>query len=133
MALRDSGVQPSQIDLINGHLTATAKDVDEVQNWVTALGLPKANFPWIQATKSLVGHCLSASGAIESIATVIQLDQGKIHPSVNCEDLHPEIAGLIGKNRIPTQTVNQEIQVAIKASFGFGDVNSCIIFKKYKP
>ncbi len=55
-----------------------------------------------------------------------------IFPSINCEDLNPEILDLIAKNKIPQQILYKNIDILAKASFGFGDVNACIIFKKYK-
>ena len=132
-ALKEAAITPQEIDLINGHLTATAKDAVEIQNWVTALDLNRNDFPLIQGTKSLVGHCFSASGAIESVATVLQIKEATVHPSINSEDLHADIVSLIGTNKVPQQAVQKDIQVAVKASFGFGDVNACVVFKKYKP
>ncbi len=130
-AIANANIKASQIDLINGHLTATQKDVVEVANWSAALNLAPADFPLIQATKSLIGHCFSASGAIESVATVIQLNEGKIHPSINCNDTQQGILDLVGANSIPQECMTKNIDVAVKASFGFGDVNACVVFKKY--
>lgn len=79
----------------------------------------------------MIGHCLSAAGSIECVASVLQLQQGFIFPSINCEDLNPEIAQLVNKNKLTNQIINQNIDILAKASFGFGDVNACIIFKKY--
>lgn len=128
-ALLDAGIESHEIDYINGHLTATMADPLEIANWAQALELPKENFPFINSTKSLIGHALGASGAIECIATVLQLTSGFIHGSANCEDVHPDIAPF-GKS-IVHETMNRELKIAAKASFGFGDVNSCIIFKKW--
>lgn len=74
---------------------------------------------------------MSASGSIESVASVLQIKDDFIFPSINCEDLHPEIEALIGKERIPQKILQQPVNIVAKASFGFGDVNGCIIFKKY--
>ncbi|ACU03853.1 beta-ketoacyl-[acyl-carrier-protein] synthase family protein [Pedobacter heparinus] len=131
-ALENSGVKASQVDTINGHLTATAKDALEVQNWTIALNRKGADFPYINSLKAMTGHCLSASGSIECVASVLQLQQGFIFPAINCEDLDPEIALLVDKNRIPQQILYKNINILAKASFGFGDVNACIIFKKYE-
>ncbi|MBB5436625.1 3-oxoacyl-(acyl-carrier-protein) synthase [Pedobacter sp. AK017] len=131
-ALKNSGVKASQVDTINGHLTATAKDALEVQNWTIALNRKGADFPYINSLKAMTGHCLSASGSIECVASVLQLQQGFIFPAINCEDLDPEIALLVDKNRIPQQILYKNINILAKASFGFGDVNACIIFKKYE-
>jgi 3-oxoacyl-(acyl-carrier-protein) synthase len=79
----------------------------------------------------MVGHCLAAAGSIEAVASVLQLKEQFIFPNINCEDMHPEILDLISKEKIVKQLVNTNINIAIKASFGFGDVNGCIIFKKY--
>lgn len=131
MAIQNSGIKASEIDAINGHLTATAKDALEIQNWSSALNRKGLDFPYINSLKAMVGHCLSASGSIECVASILQLQQGFIFPSINCEDLNPEIAQLIDKNRVPQQILYKNIDILAKASFGFGDVNACIIFKKY--
>ena len=75
---------------------------------------------------------MGAAGAIESVAGVLGLYHGFIFPSINCEDIHPDIASIIGEEKIPQQLIKTDtLQVIAKASFGFGDINSCIIFKKY--
>lgn len=125
------GIQNNDIDAINGHLTATTKDVAEIENWCEALDRKGKDFPYINSLKGLVGHCLAASGSIESVATVLQLKEGFVFGNKNCEDLHPEIEALIDREKVPTKTVLKPINIAVKASFGFGDVNACIIFKKY--
>ncbi|MDR6782864.1 3-oxoacyl-[acyl-carrier-protein] synthase-1 [Pedobacter africanus] len=130
-AIQNAGIQANDIDAINGHLTATAKDALEVQNWSIALNRKGSDFPYINSLKAMTGHCLSASGSIECLASILQLQQGFIFPSLNCEDLHPEIAALIDKNKVPQQILYKNIDILVKASFGFGDVNACIIFKKY--
>lgn len=131
-ALENSGIKASQVDTINGHLTATAKDALEVQNWAMALNRKGADFPYINSLKAMTGHCLSASGSIECVASVLQLQQGFIFPAINCADLDPEIALLVDKNKIPQQLLYENFNILAKASFGFGDVNACIIFKKYE-
>ncbi len=130
-AVFDAGISAEEIDAINGHLTATYADPVEVKNWSAALGRGPENFPFINATKSLVGHCLGATGAIECVAVVLQLHKGFLHPSVNCEDIHPDIAAYTDK--IPRVCMDYpELNVIAKAGFGFGDVNSCLIFKKWE-
>jgi 3-oxoacyl-(acyl-carrier-protein) synthase len=130
-AIVNAGIHPNDIDAVNGHLTATSKDSLEIQNWSEALGRKGINFPYINGAKSMVGHCLSAAGSIESVATVLQLKHGFIFPNINCEDLHPEITVVIDKSRIPQQLIEKELNIVAKASFGFGDVNGCVIFRKY--
>ena len=131
-AIADAGIKPEAIDVINGHLTATSKDSLEIQNWSEALQRNGLDFPYINSLKSMVGHCLSAAGSIESVASVLQLYHGFIFPNINCEDLHPEIKAVVDENKIPQKVINQDIDIVAKASFGFGDVNGCLIFKKFK-
>lgn len=130
-ALKEAGVQPLELDYINGHLTATSKDPDEIQNWCTALDRKGADFPYINSLKGMVGHCLAASGSVEVVSTILQLKEGFVFPNVNCEDVHPEIASLVALEKIPQQKISANITTAIKASFGFGDVNACVVFRKY--
>ena len=130
-ALADAGVEPNEIDAINGHLTATYADPVEVKNWAAALDRGPDDFPWINSTKSMIGHCLGAAGAIECVAAVLQLTGGFIHPSINCEDLHPEIEPYAA--HIPHTAVEcPELKTIAKAGFGFGDVNSCLIIRKWE-
>ncbi len=132
-ALANAGILANEIDVINGHLTATTKDSLEIQNWSKALGRSGTNFPYINSLKSMIGHCLSAAGSIESVASVLQLHHGFIFPNINCEDLHPEITAVIDESRIPKLLIEKELNILVKASFGFGDVNGCVVFKKYIP
>ncbi|MBA7590168.1 3-oxoacyl-[acyl-carrier-protein] synthase 2 [subsurface metagenome] len=130
-AVADAGISPDEIDAVNGHLTATFADPSEVGTWSQALGRGPADFPYINSTKSMIGHCLGAAGAIESVAVVLQLQRGFLHPSVNCEDVHPGIEEFAEK--IPRKAMEYPgLKVIAKASFGFGDVNSCLIFKKWE-
>lgn len=130
-AIINANLNPKQIDTINGHLTATTKDSLEIENWTKALELKGENFPPINSLKSMIGHCLTASGAIESVASVIQIKDDFIFPNTNCEDIHPDITALISEKSIPQQMINTTVNIVAKASFGFGDVNACVIFKKY--
>jgi len=130
-ALQDAGISANEVDAINGHLPATSKDATEIQNWSTALDRKGTDFPYINSLKSTIGHCLSAAGSIECIASILQLHQDFIFPNINCEDLNPEITDIIDFNKIPQQLLNTNVNIVAKASFGFGDVNACIILKKY--
>ena len=131
-ALQHAGVEAHEIDAINGHLTATGKDALEVENWRIALNRKDRDFPYLNALKSMIGHCLSASGSIELVAAVLQLQEGFLFPNINCEDLHPAISAIVDEEKIPRQLLYKELNLIAKASFGFGDVNACIILKKYK-
>ena len=130
-ALKDSKMNPSAIDCISGHLTSTMFDVLEIKNWVTALKREQHDFPYINALKSMTGHSFAASGAIETIAAALEIKHQFIHSSINCEDVHPEIKKLIDVEKIPQTCMNNKIiNVIAKTSFGFGDVNACLILKK---
>ncbi|MGW9686323.1 beta-ketoacyl-[acyl-carrier-protein] synthase family protein [Flagellimonas sp. 2504JD1-5] len=131
-AVTDAKVSPEQLDSINGHLTATTKDPIEVQNWSNALGLSGKHFPYINSFKGLVGHCLAAAGSIECVGTLLQFQENQIFGNVNCEDIHPEILVVVDESKIPRKTLNIAPKIIAKASFGFGDVNACVIFKKYE-
>ncbi|MGN7205068.1 beta-ketoacyl-[acyl-carrier-protein] synthase family protein [Pedobacter sp. SAFR-022] len=131
-ALTNAGISAEDVDVINGHLTATAMDGLEIRNWSEALKRSGKDFPMINTLKGMVGHCLSAAGSIESVAAVLELHEGFIFPNINCEDLHPEVLETIDSSCIPQALLHREFNILVKASFGFGDVNSCIVFKKYK-
>jgi 3-oxoacyl-(acyl-carrier-protein) synthase len=129
-ALADAGLDPREIDAINGHLTATGADPNEVEAWAAALDRAPCDLPPITSTKSMIGHALGAAGAIESVACVQMLLGGYVHPSRNCEDVHPRIApyaGSIPHERRPLP----QLRTIIKASFGFGDVNACVVYRKW--
>lgn len=130
-AIDNANISPMDIDVINGHLTATIKDPVEIDNWTKALGRSGDDFPLINSLKSMVGHCLAAAGSVESVATILQLKDQFVFPNINCEDLHPEITAKISEAKIVRQSYNTDLNIAAKASFGFGDVNACIIFKRY--
>ncbi|MFH7000700.1 beta-ketoacyl-[acyl-carrier-protein] synthase family protein [Flavobacterium bizetiae] len=131
-AIKNSGIATADIDAINGHLTATTKDSLEIENWTKALDRKGTNFPYINSLKSMTGHCLSAAGSVESVATVLQLHEGFLFGNLNCDDLHPEITELIDASKVPLKTIHKNLTIIAKASFGFGDVNACIIFKKFE-
>ena len=130
-ALADAGVDPSQVDAINGHLTATGADPKEVGSGARALGRGPGGLPPITATKSMIGHALGAAGGIEAVASILMLSKGFVHPSMNCEDVHPEIEP--HASSIPHEAREMpDMDVLVKAGFGFGDVNACLVFKRYR-
>ncbi len=131
-AIKDANISSNDIDVINGHLTATKKDGLEIENWSKALNRKGNDFPYVHSLKSMIGHCISAAGSIESVAAVLGLHEGFVFPSINCETVHPEIEAIIDPNKIPKKMILYQANIVAKASFGFGDVNACIIFKKYK-
>jgi 3-oxoacyl-(acyl-carrier-protein) synthase len=129
-ALTDAGIAGTEVDAINGHLTATFADPHEVNNWSRALEREPGDMPHIHSTKSLIGHGLGAAGGLECVASVLELHYGFVHGSVNCEDLHPELEEYAGA--VVHDTIDlPDLKVIAKASFGFGDVNGCIMLRKY--
>jgi len=129
-ALADARIAAEEVDAINGHLTATGADPKEVKSWAAALGCSPSDLPLITSTKSMIGHALGAAGGIESVACVLMLKGGFVHPSINCEDVHPRIEPWAGS--IPHETREMpELRTIIKSGFGFGDVNACVIFRRW--
>lgn len=131
-AVIDSEIRAEEVDLISGHLTATGADKLEIQNWIMALGREESGFPLINSLKSMTGHCLSAAGSIEIVAVILQIMHSFVHPNINLEDPHPEILKIIPLESLPTTCINKEINIVAKANFGFGDINTCLLFSKFK-
>jgi 3-oxoacyl-(acyl-carrier-protein) synthase len=129
-AIADAEIDREEIDVINGHLTATGADPNEVAAWADALEATPETFPVINSTKSMIGHGLGAAGALESVACILMLRGGFAHPSLNCEDVHPRIEAYAGS--IPHQAREMPgLRTIIKSGFGFGDVNACVIFRRW--
>ncbi|MCM4166382.1 3-oxoacyl-[acyl-carrier-protein] synthase 1 [Arenibacter antarcticus] len=131
-ALADAGIAKKEVDVINGHLTATSKDAEEIKNWSRALERSGKDFPYINTTKSLTGHCLAAAGSVEAVASILQFRCKEVFGNINCKDLHPDILEIVDETKIPLKTFSYSPNIIAKASFGFGDVNACVIFKAYK-
>lgn len=129
-AMSMAELKSKDVDAINGHLTATFADPSEIRNWKNALEIKDEEFPLINSTKSMIGHALGAAGGLECVATVLQLNKGFIHGSLNCEDIHSDIKEV--ESSVVKETVEFNGKVIAKSSFGFGDVNGCVIFKKYE-
>lgn len=128
-AIARAGIDRAQIDAINGHLTATFADPYELENWRRALDVDASKLPPINATKSMIGHALGAAGGLECVALVLQLHHGFLHGSINCADLHPKIEPF--RASVVQQTRAFTGQIIAKSSFGFGDVNGCVIFRRW--
>ncbi len=130
-AMTNSNVSAGQIDLVSGHLTATNADRQEIENWTMALNRKGKDFPLTNSLKSMIGHCLSAAGSIESVAAVLQIEHQFVHPNINLEDPNPVITNMVSIDSLPVKMIEKEVNIVAKANFGFGDVNSCIILSKY--
>ena len=125
-ALRQADMKPSEIDYINAHGTSTpVGDKNESAAIRSVLG-DQADKVAISSSKSMTGHLLGASGAIESIACVMAVHTNKIPPTINYENPDPECDLDYVANRARKKTVN----VAVNNSFGFGGHNATLILKK---
>jgi len=131
-AIKVAGIDPKEIDLINGHLTSTKGDPAEIRNWVAALGRSGEDFPMINTPKSMIGHAVAGAGSVELVASVLQLHKDFVHPNLNVENIHPEILSEIFGGCIPTSCQDKVVRTIIKANFGFGDLNCALVLRKYE-
>ena len=131
-ALNQAELEGKDIDLISGHLTSTKGDPLEIKNWIEALRVSRSDFPYVNTPKSMIGHCIGGAGSIELVASILQLEHGYVHRNLNAEELHPEIATVLDREKIPTDTVHKKIDTIIKANYGFGDLNCVLVLKKWK-
>ena len=127
-ALQDAGVAPEEIDYINAHGTSTLlNDVSETKAIKAALGEHAFQVP-ISSTKSMIGHALAASGALESVACVKTLQTGIIHPTINYEYPDPEC----DLDYVPNVKRQADVRIILKNSFGFGGQNACLVFRRFE-
>jgi 3-oxoacyl-[acyl-carrier-protein] synthase II len=128
-AMADAGIEPGDVDYINAHGTSTPlNDASETAAIKGALGEHAYRVP-ISSTKSMIGHALGASGAIESVASIRTLQTGIIHPTVNYEYPDPDC----DLDYVPEGPRQADVKIVVKNSFGFGGQNACLVFKKYEP
>jgi 3-oxoacyl-[acyl-carrier-protein] synthase II len=128
LALGDAGVAPEEIDYINAHGTSTQlNDAAETAGIKAALGEHAYQVP-LSSSKSMLGHALGASGALESIACVRTLQTGVIHPTINYEFPDPAC----DLDYVPNVPRNADVRVILKNSFGFGGQNACLVFRRYE-
>ena len=129
LALNDAGLKPEDVDYINAHATSTQmNDKYETVAMKRALGELAYQIP-ISATKSLIGHTLGASAAIESVACVQSILTGKIHPTINQEFPDPDC----DLDYVPNvMREGVDVKVVLKNSFGFGGQNACLVFRKFE-
>ncbi len=128
-AMSMAEIESSDVDSINGHLTATMADPKEIANWAHALEVSPEQVPKVNSTKSMVGHGLGAAGGLETVAVVLQLHKRFLHGSLNCEDVHADIQE--AADSIVHKTEKFSGKIIAKSSFGFGDVNASLIFKRW--
>ena len=127
-ALSDAGMQPEEIDYVNVHGTSTPLgDIAELKAVQEVFGSHVYNLN-ISSTKSMTGHLLGATGAIEALACVMALTRGIIPPTINCEQLDPNIDTKLNLTLGTAQ--RREVRAALSNTFGFGGHNSTIILRK---
>ena len=126
-ALRDAQLQPSEVDYINAHGTATkANDLCESK----AIGLvfgPAEKGPYVSSTKSQIGHTIGAAGAIELIITIQSINKGIVTPTINLDEPDPEL----DLDYVANVARNHTINCALSNSFAFGGHNAVLVVKKY--
>jgi 3-oxoacyl-[acyl-carrier-protein] synthase II len=125
-ALNDASITEKDVNYINAHATSTpAGDMAEINALKKVFTQPE-NIT-INATKSMIGHGLGASGGLEAIATIKAITDGIVHPTINLDDPEPGL-----DFHVPIKAEKCEIKVAISNSFGFGGHNATIVLAPYK-
>jgi len=127
-ALADASLRPEEVDYINVHGTSTGLgDIAEPKAILNAFG-EQAYHLNISSTKSMTGHLLGAAGAIEAIACVLAVKNDIVPPTINFQNLDPELDPKL--NFTFNKAQEKKINVAISNTFGFGGHNACVVFKK---
>jgi 3-oxoacyl-(acyl-carrier-protein) synthase len=125
-ALEDARIPADEVDYVNAHATSTPLgDAVEVAAIKDLFGA-RARQLAVNATKSMLGHCLSAAGIVELVATVLQLEHQVLHPTINLEEPDPEL----DLDFVPNQAREARLTVALSNAFGFGGLNSCAVVRR---
>ena len=128
IALADAGMTPEDVDYVNAHGTSTPlNDAAETRALKMALGERAAGVP-ISSTKSMIGHLLGAAGAVEAIATLLCMNHGVIHPTINYETPDPDC----DLDYVPNEARRADVRVAISNGFGFGGQNCTVVLKRFE-
>jgi 3-oxoacyl-[acyl-carrier-protein] synthase II len=127
-ALDRAGMDPTQVDYINAHGTATRlNDVTETKAIKRVFG-DHAYKLAVSSTKSMTGHLLAGAGALEALICVKALQDGIIPPTINLKNPDPEC----DLDYVPNQARPTDINVAMSNSFGFGGHNATLVLKRYQ-
>jgi 3-oxoacyl-[acyl-carrier-protein] synthase II len=122
-ALKDAGITPDDVDYINAHGTGTPEnDKMEAKGSSAVLGERASRVP-ISSNKSMIGHTLSAAGAIEAAFTLLTIQNQRIPPTINYNVPDPEIQ----MDVVPNKARDAKVRYAISNSFGFGGQNVCLV------
>jgi 3-oxoacyl-[acyl-carrier-protein] synthase II len=128
-AIKDAGIDPSEIGYVNAHGTSTPyNDKFESLAIKAVFGDHAKNGLAVSSTKSMTGHALGAAGGIEAVFSVLALKEGKIPPTINYQVPDPEC----DLDYVPNVPRDANIEYVLSNSFGFGGTNACLIFKKYE-
>jgi 3-oxoacyl-[acyl-carrier-protein] synthase II len=129
MALRDAGVDPSEVGYVNAHATSTPLgDASETRVIKHAFGEENAKKVPVSSTKGATGHCFGAAGAVEAVFTVMAVTEGVLPPTINYENEDPEC----DLDYIPNEARKADVRVAVSNSFGFGGHNASIVVRRYE-
>ena len=126
-ALKDSNLNTSDINYINAHGTSTPFNDKTESSAIKNLFSEHANNLKISSTKSMIGHSLGASGALEAIASILAIQNNEIPPTINYKTPDPEC----DLDYVPNVSVKQNVDAVMSNSFGFGGHNGVIILKKW--
>jgi 3-oxoacyl-[acyl-carrier-protein] synthase II len=128
LAMRDAGIEPGDIDYVNAHGTSTQlNDAGETKALKIALG-ESAYKVAISSTKSMIGHLLGAAGAVEAIATLLTINRGIIHPTINYENPDPAC----DLDYVPNHARHKDVRIAISNGFGFGGHNAVVVLGRFQ-
>ena len=128
LALKDAGIEPAEVDYVNAHGTSTQlNDAGETRALKIALG-EHAYKVAISSTKSMIGHLLGAAGAVEAIATLLMINRGIIHPTINYENPDPDC----DLDYVPNTARRKDVKIAISNGFGFGGHNAVVVLGRYE-
>ncbi|KDE48759.1 3-oxoacyl-ACP synthase [Geobacillus sp. CAMR12739] len=126
-ALHDAGLKPEEIDYINAHGTSTEYNDKYETAAIKEVFGDHAYKLAVSSTKSMTGHLLGATGAVEAIFSVLAIRDGIIPPTINYETPDPEC----DLDYVPNEARKQDVRAVLSNSFGFGGHNATLIFKKY--
>ncbi|MDM7925940.1 MAG: beta-ketoacyl-ACP synthase II [bacterium] len=127
-ALRDASVDPEEVQVVNAHGTSTdMNDKIESAAILKVFGGHSEALK-VSSNKSMIGHLLSAAGAVEFIATVMTVRSGVVPPTIHYETPDPECP----LDYVTRGAESMDVHVAISNSFGFGGGNACLVVRKYK-
>ena len=127
-ALNMAGLNPEDLDLVNCHGTSTpAGDLAESKAIHLALGEETALKVPAHSTKSMIGHLIGAAGGVEAVAVLLAITKGIIHPSINIENLDPEI-----RLNVVRETREAKVRHAISNTFGFGGHNATVVLSEFR-